>query len=114
MRSSCPRHQPIARHKKKTSSCQLTMSGATRLLMLPVQIKSMVKRSDDIQKNAVSIRVYSDWMGLRPFDGVKHDALILEHNYVKGHQGKSKRRPLLLYTNKAKLSGLGPLSSLLQ
>ena len=31
-----------------------------------------------------------------------------------GHQGKSERRPLLLYTNKAKLSGLGPLSSLLQ
>ena len=29
-----------------------------------------------------------------------------------GHQGKSERRPLLLYTNKAKLVGLGPLSSL--
>ena len=31
-----------------------------------------------------------------------------------GHQEKSERRLLLLYTNKAKLSGLGPLSSLLQ
>ena len=42
----------------------------------------------------------------------KCDALVKTCAY--GHQEKSERRLLLLYTNKAKLSGLGPLSSLLQ
>ena len=29
-----------------------------------------------------SVRVYSDWTRQRQFDGVKHDALVLEHMLV--------------------------------
>ena len=43
-----------------------------------------------------SIMVYSDRTRQRHNDGVKHNALELEHMFVNGHQGKSKRRRLFV------------------